>query len=595
MNGIMGLAQGNRPMDMVGGLGRSNRQEALRRETAPVKQGQYLNPIEVADSLKRIDKAALIEYMQDPSNNGNIVNQLHGAGVETYQLLGAIKSKSSPAPVIPPMQTVAAQIVQEAIPQGMPSQGMPSQGEQVITDTVSETGIAANDPQNIGMAAGGIVGYKEGGPTIAEIRALRSRIDDSASGREFVGINDRAGTYDTPEIADQIKYLQERFTPTTGGGIDDTKGQYSSINNIDRRGFKNEIRDANDYILAPNLSDASLSRAIEGEALGLTDRDSDTAYDTFVNRLKGVDNKSIDPTVSEGIRLTGGPNMRPEVAADGTVVQEYFVDEFGEVQQKPNRETLGTESFTTSEKAVIEKQKKADALQDEKNKIVEDQAKEDQKNRLARSTPAVDSYLTQLEAIKKGLKYDEGLYDDLRKDIEKEKSAAVGSRLLEAGLGTLSGTSQYGLENLGKGSKSAAAGYAKDIKDINKGLRSVKTAERAEQSKDVKQFFDFNAAMAKALKSAKGKTSNELLVDAYAIVAKMEANNKVPLAMRFENINDAAERSNSRVRAVHNTLLAGRMEPGPERFLAPKGVTPDYGVNRKRTANNLASIFPSNR
>lgn len=590
MNGIMGLAQGNRPMDMVGGLGRSNRQEALRRETAPVKQGQYLNPIEVADSLKRIDKAALIEYMQDPSNNGNIVNQLHGAGVETYQLLGAIKSKSSPAPVIPPMQTVAAQIVQEAIPQGMPSQG-----EQVITDTVSETGIAANDPQNIGMAAGGIVGYKEGGPTIAEIRALRSRIGDSASGREFVGINDRAGTYDTPEIADQIKYLQERFTPTTGGGIDDTKGQYSSINNRYRRGLKDDIRDANDYTLAQNLTDASLSRAIDGEALGLTDRDSGTAYDTYINRLKGVDGKSIDPTIFKGTELIGGSNMRPEVAADGTVVQEYFVDESGEVQQRPNRYTLGTESFTTSEKAAIKKQEEADALQDALNQATEDKAKKDQKNSSARSTPAVDSYLTQLEAIKKGLKYDEGLYDDLRKDIEKEKSAAVGSRLLEAGLGTLSGTSQYGLENLGKGSKSAAAGYAKDIKDINKGLRSVKTAERAEQSKDVKQFFDFNAAMAKALKSAKGKTSNELLVDAYAIVAKMEANNKVPLAMRFENINDAAERSNSRVRAVHNTLLAGRMEPGPERFLAPKGVTPDYGVNRKRTANNLASIFPSNR
>ena len=569
----MGLAQGNRPMDMVGGLGRSNRQEALRRETAPVKQGQYLSPIAVADSLKRIDQAALIEYMQDPSDDNNIVNQMHGAGVETYQLLGAIKSKSSPAPVVPPMQTVAAQIVQEAMPQGMPSQG-----EQVITDTVSETGIAANDPQNIGMAAGGIVGYKEGGPTTAEIRALRSRIDDSASGREFVGINERAGTYDTPEIADEAAYLQKRFD--------------SSINNIDRRGFKNKIRDANDYILARNLSDASLSRAINGEALGLTDRDSDTAYDTFINRLTGVDDKSIDPTVSEGTRLTGGSNMRPEVAADGTVIQEYFVDEFGEVQQKPNRETLGTESFTTSEKAAIKKQKEADALRDALNQATEDNAKKDQKNSSARSMPAVDSYLAQLEAIKEGLNYDEGLYNDLRKDIEKEKSAAVGSRLLEAGLGTLGGTSQYGLENLGKGSKSAAAGYAKDIKDINKGLRSVKTAERAEQSKDVKQFFDFNAAMAKALKSAKGKTSNELLVDAYAIVAKMEANNKVPLAMQFENINDAAERSNSRVRAVHNTLLTGRMEPGPERFLAPKGVTPDYGVNRtgKNSALNLASF-----
>lgn len=589
----MGLAQGNRPMDMVGGLGRSNRQEALRRETAPVKQGQYLNPIEVADSLKRIDKAALIEYIQDPSNNENIVNQLHGAGVETYQLLGAIKSKSSPAPVIPPMQTVAAQIVQEAIPQGMPSQGMPSQGEQVITDTVSETGIAANDPQNIGMAAGGIVGYKEGGPTIAEIRALRSRIGDSASGREFVGINDRAGTYDTPEIADQIEYLQEKFTPMTGGGIDDTKGQYSSINNRYRRGLKDDIRDANDYRLSQNLTDASLSRAIDGEALGLTDKDSGTAYDTYINRLKGFDGKSIDPTIFKGTELIGGSNMRPEVAADGTVIQEYFVDESGEVQQRPNRYTLGTESFTTSEKAAIKKQKEADALQDKKNKIVEDQAKEDQKNRLARSTPAVDSYLTQLEAIKKGLKYDEGLYDDLRKDIEKEKSAAVGSRLLEAGLGTLSGTSQYGLENLGKGSKSAAAGYAKDIKDINKGLRSVKTAERAEQSKDLKQFFDYNAAMAKALKSAKGKTSNELLDSAYTIVNKLVTAKKLNPELDFKNVNDYFEWYNSKVNEVHKTLLAGSMGDQPKLYLASSGVTPDYGINRtgKNSVLNLDKYF----
>ena len=587
----MGLAQGNRPMDTMGGLGRSNRQKALREETAPVKQGQYLSPIAVADSLKRIDKAALIEYMQDPSDNNNIVNQLHGAGVETYQLLGAIKSKSSPAPVVPPMQTVAAQIVQEAMPQGMPPQG-----EQVITDTitdtVSETGIAANDPQNIGMAAGGIVGYKGGGPTIAEIRALRSRIGDSASGREFVGINERAGTYDTPEIADQIKYLQKRFTPTTGGGIDDTKGQYSSINNRYRRGLKDDIRDANDYILAPNLSDASLSRAIEGEALGLTDRDSDTAYDTFINRLTGVDDKSIDPTVSEGTRLTGGSNMRPEVAADETVIQEYFVDEFGEVQQKPNRETLGTESFTTSEKAAIKKQKEADALRDALNKAAENKAKKDQKNSSARSMPAVDSYLAQLEAIKEGLNYDEGLYNDLRKDIEKEKSAAVGSRLLEAGLGTLGGTSQYGLENLGKGSKSAAAGYAKDIKDINKGLRSVKTAERAEQSKDVKQFFDFNAAMAKALKSAKGKTSNELLDSAYTIVNKLVTANKLNPNLDFDNVNDYDEWYNSKVDEVHETLLAGSMGDKPRLYRASSGKTPDYGINRtgKNSALNLASF-----
>jgi len=35
--------------------------------------------------------------------------------------------------------------------------------QEIITDTIAETGIAANDPQNIGMAQGGIVGYAVGG------------------------------------------------------------------------------------------------------------------------------------------------------------------------------------------------------------------------------------------------------------------------------------------------------------------------------------------------------------------------------------------------------------------------------------------------
>ena len=187
-NGIMGLAQGNRPMDTVGGLGRSNRQKALREETVSSTsyddwaQRQAKSPIEKADFLKRIPRNTIVEYHLDPSNINNIINQQFGAGVESFLLLSAIENKRPPAPV--QTQTVSEQIVQEAMPQAMPQgmpqgiqqampqgmpQGMPpgiSQAmpqEEIITDTISETGIAANDPQNIGMAQGGIVGYAVGG------------------------------------------------------------------------------------------------------------------------------------------------------------------------------------------------------------------------------------------------------------------------------------------------------------------------------------------------------------------------------------------------------------------------------------------------
>jgi len=48
----------------------------------------------------------------------------------------------------------------------------------------------------------------------------------------------------------------------------------------------------------------------------------------------------------------------------------------------------------------------------------------------------------------------------------KAKKEAMWSRLLEAGLGTMGGTSQYALTNIGQGSAQAAKGYAEDVKGI---------------------------------------------------------------------------------------------------------------------------------
>jgi len=80
------------------------------------------------------------------------------------------------------------QAMPQGMPQGMPpgiSQAMPQ--EEIITDTISETGIAANDPQNIGMAQGGIVGYAVGGdvglsPAQQELYALQQENDARIQG-----------------------------------------------------------------------------------------------------------------------------------------------------------------------------------------------------------------------------------------------------------------------------------------------------------------------------------------------------------------------------------------------------------------------------
>lgn len=86
--------------------------------------------------------------------------------------------------------------------------------------------------------------------------------------------------------------------------------------------------------------------------------------------------------------------------------------------------------------------------------------------------------------------------------------------------------------------------------------------------------------MAKALKNAKGKTSNELLDSAYNIVNKLVTAKKLSPELDFKNTNDYFEWYNSKVDEVHKTLLAGSMGDQPRRYLATSGVTPDYGVNR---------------
>ena len=55
---------------------------------------------------------------------------------------------------------------------------------------------------------------------------------------------------------------------------------------------------------------------------------------------------------------------------------------------------------------------------------------------------------------------------DEREAAKTAREDAKNARMLEAGLGILGGTSQYALENIGKGAAPALRGYAEDVKGL---------------------------------------------------------------------------------------------------------------------------------
>jgi hypothetical protein len=65
-----------------------------------------------------------------------------------------------------------------------------------------------------------------------------------------------------------------------------------------------------------------------------------------------------------------------------------------------------------------------------------------------------------------------------RRGMAKDKKQAGAFRILEAAAGILSGESQYGMVNIGKGLAPAVQGLASDVKEFQKNERALRAAER---------------------------------------------------------------------------------------------------------------------
>ena len=89
-----------------------------------------------------------------------------------------------------------------------------------------------------------------------------------------------------------------------------------------------------------------------------------------------------------------------------------------------------------------------------------------------------------------------------RRGYEKDKKQAGAFRILEAAAGILSGESQYGMVNIGKGLTPAVQGLASDVKEFQKNERALRAAERQlavdEQKFNLTRASDAQAQMLKS-------------------------------------------------------------------------------------------------
>jgi hypothetical protein len=113
------------------------------------------NIIQQENDLQEMSQQSLANYLNNPTGQYN-----------PYLVAGELQRKEQFAQrqmVEAPQETVVDELVQKTMPMGgMP---MPRPQEAMVSDTITETGIANLPAPNIGQnyAEGGIIGYEEGG------------------------------------------------------------------------------------------------------------------------------------------------------------------------------------------------------------------------------------------------------------------------------------------------------------------------------------------------------------------------------------------------------------------------------------------------
>ena len=128
-----------------------------------------MNILQIEDDLKGMPTDVIVQHLQNPTGL-----------IPTYLAAGELnrREKMQVARAEAPQETVVDEIIQKAMPMGgmpmpqppMPQMPMPRPEEVMVSDTITETGIAGLPAPNVGnYKEGGIIGYQEGGEIEEEI------------------------------------------------------------------------------------------------------------------------------------------------------------------------------------------------------------------------------------------------------------------------------------------------------------------------------------------------------------------------------------------------------------------------------------------
>lgn len=122
---------------------------------------------------------------------------------------------------------------------------------------------------------------------------------------------------------------------------------------------------------------------------------------------------------------------------------------------------------------------------------------------------------------------EEPLYAKYEKMLMDERDAAKGareeakwSRMLEAGLGILGGTSQYAFENIGKGAVPGLKGYGEDVKGL-----------RAEERGRVKELLGIEGMRQDAKRSAQDVELKKQMIDVQRMAASKPSSTQEIIAL----------------------------------------------------------------
>jgi hypothetical protein len=124
-------------------------------------------------------------------------------------------------------------------------------------------------------------------------------------------------------------------------------------------------------------------------------------------------------------------------------------------------------------------------------------------------------------------KYEKMLMDE-REASKADREQAKYARMLEAGLGILGGTSQYALENIGKGAAPALKGYGEDVR----GLRS-------EERGRVKELLGIEGMRQDAKRSAQDVELKKQMIDVQRMAAGKPSSTQEIIALgKSSGLND---------------------------------------------------------